>query len=86
NYYITINELKELYYISCESLEYDKRMDEFYDLIKALHSIGVLSFSKRSNQTLSKSYQKNLLNYKFYFVAINPKQLKAIADAIFNKF
>ena len=86
NYYISIDELKELYYISCESLEYNKRMDEFYELIKALHSIGVLSFSKRINQTLLKSDQKNLLNNKFYFMAINPKQLKAIVDAIFSKF
>ena len=80
DYYETVRQKLDIGHIK------HPKHEKFYELIKALHSIGVLSFSKRINQTLLKSDQKNLLNYKFYFMAINPKQLKAIVDAIFNKF
>jgi len=83
-YYISMNELKELYDISCESLEYKKSLNEFNELIKRLLSFGILSGSKR-NQIKKKPYLlNNSSNYDSFFMALNPKHLKAIVDAIFN--
>ena len=85
NLYITIKELKELYFVSCESIDYEKDMEEFKNLIKTLRNIGILNASKKNNLNNYRNYSDNILNYNFYFMVINPRQLKSILDAIFNK-
>ncbi|MFX1408762.1 MAG: hypothetical protein ACFFA6_00285 [Promethearchaeota archaeon] len=85
NLYISLEELNEIYDISCESLEYKKNLNEFNELIKRLLSFGILSGSKR-NPSKKKSYLlNNASNFESFFMVLNPKQLKAIVDAIFNK-
>ncbi|MHA1497517.1 MAG: hypothetical protein ACTSXN_05745 [Promethearchaeota archaeon] len=74
-YYISFQELKELYQISCESLDYDISWEEFESLINMFQNIGILGTSR-----------KNLVNNSRYFLIIPPKQLKAIVDALFTKF
>lgn len=85
NLYITIRELKELYFVSCESIDYEKDMEEFKNLITILRNIGILNASKKNNQNDYRNFSNNILNYNFYFMVINPQQLKSILDAIFNK-
>lgn len=84
-YYISLSELKELYDISCESLEYNKNLDEFKDIIKRLLNFGILSGSKRKQIKKQSYLLSNASNYDFFFLSLNPKHLKAIVDAIFNK-
>jgi Cdc6-like AAA superfamily ATPase len=85
NLYITIKELKELYFVSCESIDYEKDMEEFKNLITTLRNIGILNASKKNDINDFRYFNENILNYNFYFMVINPKQLKVIVDAIFNK-
>lgn len=85
NLYITIRELKELYFVSCESIDYEKDMEEFKNLITILRNIGILNASKKNNLNDYRNFSNNILNYNFYFMVINPQQLKSILDAIFNK-
>ncbi|MFW9782004.1 MAG: hypothetical protein ACFFFB_06945 [Candidatus Heimdallarchaeota archaeon] len=86
NYYITFSELRELYFISCESIGYNKSSNDFFELMKALHSMGILNYSKKNDQAFEHSMPDCFLNYNLYFIALNPKHLKNIVDAIFNKF
>jgi len=74
-YYISFQELKELYQISCESLDYNISLEEFESVINMYQNIGILSLSK-----------KNLFNNSRYFLIIPPKHLKAIVDALFTQF
>jgi len=85
NLYITIKELKDLYFVSCESIDYEKDMEEFKNLITTLRNIGILNASKKNNLNDYRNFSDNILNYNFYFMVINPRQLKSILDAIFNK-
>jgi Cdc6-like AAA superfamily ATPase len=85
NLYITIKELKELYFVSCESIDYEKDMEEFKNLITTIRNIGILNASKKNNLNDYRNFSDNILNYNFYFMVINPRQLKSILDAIFNK-
>jgi len=86
HYYITSKELKELYYISCETIEYDKILEHFYDIIKKFQSIGILSVSKRNLRYNHKLISNQIFSGKFFFLVINPKRLKTIVDTIFNNF
>ena len=85
NFYITIQELRELYYVTCESIEYEKNIEEFKHLIVNLRNIGILNASKKNNVNNFRYFNDNVLNYDNYFMVINPKQLKPIMDAIFTK-
>ena len=85
NLYINIKELKELYFVSCELIDYEKDMEEFKNLITTLRNIGILNASKKNNINDYRNFSDNILNYSFYFMVINPRQLKSILDAIFNK-
>ena len=69
NFYISTEELKELYDLSCESLEYDKNVNEFNEITKMLYGIGILSTSKKNDGST--------------FISINKDQLKMIIDSIF---
>jgi len=85
NLYITIQELKELYYVTCESIDYEKDIKEFKHLIVNLRNIGILNASKKNDINNFRYFNDNVLNYDNYFMVINPKQLKPILDAIFTK-
>ena len=85
NLYITIKELKDLYFVSCESIDFEKDMEEFKNLITILRNIGILNASKKNNLNYYRNFSDNILNYNFYFMVINPQQLKSILDVIFNK-
>ena len=85
NLYITIKELKDLYLVSCESIDYEKDMEEFKNFITTLRNNGILNASKKNNLNDYRNFSDNILNYNFYFMVINPRQLKSILDAIFNK-
>jgi Cdc6-like AAA superfamily ATPase len=84
NYYITSNELKEVYDISCESLEYEKKLDVFFSIIKKTQRIGILSSSRKSLND-KKNIFNNSLNSESFFMIINPNQLKTIVDTVFGK-
>ena len=85
NLYITIQELRELYYVTCESIDYEKDIGEFKHLIVNLRNIGILNASKKNKINNFRYFNDNVLNYDHYFMVINPKQLKPILDAIFTK-
>ena len=85
NLYITIKELRELYYVTCESIEYEKDIEEFKRLIVNLRNIGIINASKKNAINNFRYFNDNVLNYDNYFMVINPKQLKPIMDAIFTK-
>ena len=86
NLYITIKELRELYYVTCESIDYEKDIEEFKHLIVSLRNIGILNASKKNDLNNFRYFSDNVLNYDYYFMVINPKQLKPIMDAIFTKY
>ncbi|GAG89329.1 unnamed protein product, partial [marine sediment metagenome] len=65
--------------------DYEKGMEEFKNLITTLRNIGILNASKKNNLNDYRNFSDNILNYNFYFMVINPRQLKSILDAIFNK-
>jgi hypothetical protein len=73
NYYINMSELKELYFVACENLDYKKSNNEFNSLIKTYQNIGIISNSR------------NTIERRF-FMTIAPKQLKTIIDTVFTKF
>lgn len=85
NLYVTIQELRELYYVTCESIDYEKDIEEFKHLIVNLRNIGILNASKKNEVNNFRYFNENVLNYDYYFLVINPKQLKPIMDAIFTK-
>ncbi|MFX1573075.1 MAG: hypothetical protein ACFFB0_10025 [Promethearchaeota archaeon] len=74
DYYISVDQLQELFNISCESLDYKKDLTEFRTITKGLLNIGILKLSKQD------PYSKN----DFYYMLISPHQLKAIIDTVFN--
>lgn len=85
NFYISYNGLKEIYNISCETLKYDKDVNEFNDLIKKVQSVGILSVSKKNIEEKDKILSNNILYGDYYFMIINPNDLKIIVDAVFGK-
>ena len=85
NLYITIQELRDLYYITCESIDYEKDIEEFKHLIVNFRNIGILNASKKNNINNFRYFNENVLKYDHYFMVMNPKQLKPILDAIFTK-
>ncbi|MBY9010633.1 MAG: hypothetical protein KGD74_12270 [Candidatus Lokiarchaeota archaeon] len=85
NLYITIQELRELYYVTCESIDYEKDIEEFKHLIANLRNIGIINASKKNSINNFRYFKDNILNYEHYFMVINPKQLKPILDAIFTR-
>ena len=84
-YYITLKDLKELYDISCESLGYDKDVNEFGSLVKMMQGIGILSASKKGLNMKNRKSSNNDLNYDYFFMVINPNNLKIMVDAVFGK-
>ncbi len=84
NYYISLKELRELYDLSCENLEYSRSTSEFNKLSRELINVGILKPSKKTNSKNSFYSNNKPINSEFFFLLINPKQLKIIIDTIFN--
>ncbi|MFX1591492.1 MAG: hypothetical protein ACFFCL_02255 [Promethearchaeota archaeon] len=84
NYYISFNEILEIYELSCESLEYSKNSNEFDNLVEELLNMGLIKTSKRLNSKNNTYKGFNINNFDFFFTLINPKQIKVIIDTIFN--
>ena len=72
-YYISLSELKDLYFVSCENIDYKKSSNEFNNLIKTYQNIGIINTSKNPSK-------------QRFFMTIAPKQLKTIIDTVFTKF
>jgi Cdc6-like AAA superfamily ATPase len=85
NFYITVEELKELYYVSCESINFEKSEEELKHIVTMMRNIGIINASKKNSMNDFRYFSENILNYNFYFMVINPQNLKHIVDAIFNK-
>ncbi len=85
-YYLTLKELKELYDISCESLEYEKNDDEFKKIIKKIRRIGILIPSKKN--LIEEKYifnaPSNCIGGVYFFSNVNPLHLKNVCDAVFQ--
>lgn len=73
SYYITMEELKELFLLSIESIEYNFKEDRFRNIIKMLQNVGILSLSKKKKSRAEK-----------FFMTIDKEQLKYIIDACFS--
>ncbi len=84
-YYISKTQLNDLYQISCESLEYDKNLVEFNELINSFERIGIINSSKKTIIQNRKTNVDIKPESTCYFLNINPIKLKAMVDAIFNK-
>jgi len=85
NYYISNEKLEELYIISCESIEYDINKTQYYNILRNLKSVGLINLSKKGLQSDRLSEFNKVTEGSQYYLIINPKQLKAIVDAIFIK-
>lgn len=87
NYYISLEDLKEIYEVSCESINYEKNFNYFKQIIQRFTGVGILNVSKKTNNSINRfTIKETLETSRFFFMVINPKQLKAIVDTIFNKF
>ncbi|UCC18612.1 MAG: hypothetical protein JSV62_10955, partial [Promethearchaeota archaeon] len=85
NYYISLNELQELYELSCEALDYTKNYHEFHVLIEEMLIKGLIKSSKRDlYKNLNYDFLDNITS-EFFFTLINPKQIKVIIDTFFNQ-
>ena len=84
-YYISFIELRDLYGISCESIEYEISTSELHDLLCKLQDIGLISVSRKPNQPNFNSKYKNGKESDTYFININPNHLKAMVDAYFSE-
>ncbi|MFW9999936.1 MAG: hypothetical protein ACFE9Q_05490 [Candidatus Hodarchaeota archaeon] len=84
-FYISLKELNELYNISCETLEFQKSLNEFRELTEEMLNIGVLKPSKRTFHKKSNNEIFSGVNNDYFFILINPKKIKVIIDAIFNQ-
>ena len=86
NYYVSLKELEELYYVSCEALEYEKSINEFQNLVRELLNIGILRPSKKALRAKKAYFLDNTANSDSFFMVISPNQLKAIIDTLFDSY
>lgn len=84
HFYIDLKHLQELFDISCESLEYEKDLNEFKNIIQKILRIGILTPSKKDLDNNFKFLSEDPLTYDCFFMTINPIQLKAMVDAVFG--
>lgn len=85
NYYISNKKLKELYIISCESIEYNASKTQYNDILRNLRSVGLINISKKSFKFERASIFSKISDDTHFYLLINPKQLKTIVDSIFGK-
>lgn len=86
NYYITLNELEEVYDICCETLEYDKNISEFQSIIKDLLNIGMIRHSKMAQRGSKPHFFGTTTRTNSFFMVISPNQLKALIDTLFERY
>jgi len=86
NYYVSLKELEELYYVSCESLGYEKNFNEFHNLIKELLNIGILRPSKKALRSKNSHFSDKTIIKDSYFMVMSPNQLKTIIDTLFDNY
>ncbi|MFX1276025.1 MAG: hypothetical protein ACFFBP_15230 [Promethearchaeota archaeon] len=85
-YYIKMKNLKDIYEISCENLEYEKNLEEFNEIVNKINNLGILNVSRKNNNLSKKSlYNQDVLKCDLFFMVINPYQLKSIVDVLFGK-
>ncbi len=84
-FYINFKILKELYFISCETIGYNKDLKEFSRLIKKLENLGIINLSKKKILVNKEKHLNILPSMNSYFISISPLKLKAMIDAIFEK-
>jgi Cdc6-like AAA superfamily ATPase len=85
NYYISQDKLEELYVISCESIEYEADRVQYLNIIRNLKSVGIINISKKMLTTKYYSDPIKISEISYFYLIINPRQLKAIVDSIFRK-
>ena len=86
-YYINIKQLKDIYELTCENLEYEKDYEEFDNIIKKIDNLGILNLSRKNNNLNKprKTCHNNLLDQDSFFMVISPLQIKTIVDVLFGK-
>ncbi|MBN1213942.1 MAG: orc1/cdc6 family replication initiation protein [Candidatus Lokiarchaeota archaeon] len=84
-FYINLKILKEIYFISCETIGYNKNLKEFSQLIKKFENLGIINLSKKNLLVNKENHLYNLPSMNSYFISISPLKLKAMIDAIFEK-
>ncbi len=77
NYYIDLVKLKELYEISCETLEFEKNSSEFNQILQNLLDLEILKESK-----FAIKYPNNI---RFFYSIMQTSQLKTMIDVIFGE-
>jgi hypothetical protein len=84
NFYISLKDLRELYFISTESLEYKKTVEEFIRLITTLKNIGLIHPSKKDALDPHEISQEKDALSSFYFLTVDPNKLRIVIDTIFH--
>jgi len=77
NYYIDLVKLRELYEVSCETLEFEKNSSEFNRILVKLLDLEILKESK-----FDRKYPNNT---RFFYSIMQTSQLKTMIDVIFGK-
>lgn len=77
NYYIDLVKLRELYEVSCETLEFEKNSSEFNRILQKLLDLEILKESKFD--------RKYINNTRFFYSIMQTSQLKTMIDVIFGK-
>ena len=77
NYYIDLVKLRELYEVSCETLEFEKNSSEFNRILAKLLDLEILKESK-----FDRKYTNNT---RFFYSIMQTSQLKTMIDVIFGK-
>ena len=85
NFYISLKSLEELFFISCEAIEYSKKIEEFNQMITKLKNLGIIYSSKKPPSIKMKHNMEKPLLSESFFILISPLKLKAMIDAIFEK-
>ena len=77
NYYIDLPKLKLLYDVSCETLEFERNLIEFNQILQKLLDLEILKESK--------FIQEYPDNARFFYSIMQTSQLKTMVDVIFGK-
>ena len=83
-FYISLKDLRDLYFLSTESLEYKKKAEEFIQLITNLQNLGIITSSKRHNPCPNELLLEKQTLSSFYFLNVSPSKLRLVIDAIFH--
>lgn len=85
-YYIKLKELKKVYEITCENLEYEKNLRDFYNILENIYNLGILNLSRKMSHSRKKEFSpQDFSDETSFYMVINPFQLKSIVDVLFGK-